>query len=152
MPRNNHNRKKQAYNLITVNNKTKVEKAGLDDEIRDGYDYEVTVALEIINDKHLARASKDRTGLFAGKPEFVITANTGKTLLNWCNEGISLEDEVKNLIHNCTSTQELLTIFNQYPTLQASLQNDFTAKKLHLEKGNPLQAMTAKINGNGLGY
>src|SRR5690606_20417476 len=35
------NRKKQGYNMITENNKTKVEKAGLDDEIRDGYDYEV---------------------------------------------------------------------------------------------------------------
>jgi hypothetical protein len=38
-----------------------VEKAGLDDEIRDGYEYEMTLAFEIINDKHMARASKDRT-------------------------------------------------------------------------------------------
>lgn len=58
------NRKKQGYNMITIGNKTKVEKAGLDDEIRDGYEYEMTLALEIINDNHMAKASKDRTGLF----------------------------------------------------------------------------------------
>jgi len=40
------NRKKQGYNMITEGNKTKVEKAGLDDEIRDGYEYEMTIALD----------------------------------------------------------------------------------------------------------
>jgi hypothetical protein len=53
------NRKKQGYNMITEGNKTKVEKAGLDDEIRDGYEYEMTLSLEVINDKHMVRASKD---------------------------------------------------------------------------------------------
>ena len=73
--------------MITDGNKTKVEKAGLDDEIRDGYEYEMTIALEIVNDKHMARASKDRTGLFTDKPEFVITIEAGKKILDWCNEG-----------------------------------------------------------------
>ena len=91
------NRKKQGYNMITEGNKTKVEKAGLDDEIRDGYEYEMTVALEIINDKHMARASKDRTQLFVDKPEFVISIETGKAILDWCNQGIeplSIENEI----------------------------------------------------------
>lgn len=127
------NRKKQGYNMITENNKTKVEKAGLDDEIRDGYDYEVTVALEIINTNHLARASKDRTGLFMGKPEFVISSETGKQLLQWCNAGISVEDEVRLLIQSAKDTNELLEIFNQYPSYQAILQAEFAQKRQSLE-------------------
>jgi hypothetical protein len=43
------NRKKWAYNMITVRNRTKVEKADLDDEIRKVYEYEMTIALKIIN-------------------------------------------------------------------------------------------------------
>lgn len=127
------NRKKQGYNMITENNKTKVEKAGLDDEIRDGYDYEVTVALEIINANHLARASKDRTGLFMDKPEFMITSETGAQLLKWCNAGISVEDEVRSLIQAAKNINELLDIFNQYPNCQSSLQTEFANKRQSLE-------------------
>ena len=35
--------------------------------------------------KHNAVASKDRTGLFMNRPEFVITPQVGKLILNWCN-------------------------------------------------------------------
>ncbi len=35
--------------------------------------------------KHHAVASKDRTGLFMGKPEFAITPETGESILKWCN-------------------------------------------------------------------
>lgn len=130
------NRKKQSYNMITEGNKTKVEKAGLDDEIRDGYDYEVTVALEITNDKHMARASKDRTNLFTDKPEFVITSEVGKKLLEWCNTGISIQEEVKTLINNCKSVNEFIDVYNKYTSMQEELKNEFTAKKLQLEQQN----------------
>ena len=83
------NRKKQGYNVITDGGKTKVEKVGMEDEIRDGYDYEMTVAFEIINNQHLCMASKDRTGLFSGIPEFVITEETGELIKDWCGKGIS---------------------------------------------------------------
>lgn len=142
-------RKKQSYNMITVNNKTKVEKAGLEDEIRDGYDYEVTVALEIINENHLARASKDRTGLFMNKPEFVITSEVGRKLLEWCNEGISLEDEVRKLIQSAKTTNELLDIYNQYPTCQNTLHKEFGTKKLSLEIYNKLSVNPQKFSANG---
>lgn len=81
------NRKKQAYNVITEGNRTKVEKAGMEDQIRDGYDYEMTIAFDITNDKFLAKAAKDRSGLFMAEPEFVITPETGKKILEWCNSG-----------------------------------------------------------------
>jgi hypothetical protein len=143
------NRKKQGYNMITEGNKTKVEKAGLDDEIRDGYDYEVTVALEIINDKHMVKASKDRTGLFAGKPEFVITPDTGKMLLAWCNSGISLRQEVLSAIDNCKTVNDLMNVYNQYPAMQGELKNEFSSKKLTLETNNKVLPNIQNFSSNG---
>jgi len=80
-------RKKQAYALVTENGRNKVEKKGMEDEIRDGFDYEMTLVLEVINEKHMVAASKDRTKLFVDKPDFVITTETGKLIKEWCEEG-----------------------------------------------------------------
>lgn len=80
-------RKKQAYEMVKENNKTTVEKKGMEDQVRDNYDYEMTIAFEIINEKHLAKAAKDRTRLFSDGHEFVITSKTGEDILKWCNEG-----------------------------------------------------------------
>ena len=88
------NRKKQGYSMTQEGGKTKVEKMGMDDQIRDGYDYEMTIAFDIINNKHLAEASKDRTGLFSGLPEFIITEETGKKIKAWCEKGIEAVVEV----------------------------------------------------------
>lgn len=81
------NRKKQAYALINEGGKSKVEKQGMEDQIRDGYDYEMTIAFELINDSHLAKAAKDRTSLFANVPEFIITEATGQLIKQWCETG-----------------------------------------------------------------
>jgi hypothetical protein len=127
------NRKKQAYNLVTEGNKTKVEKAGLDDEIRDGYEYEMTLAFEIINDKHMARASKDRTGLFVNLPEFVITPETGKMILHWCQSGVEINsDVIFDRIGECTSIQDLLSLYRMFPQFQESLKPEFERKKREL--------------------
>jgi hypothetical protein len=84
-------RKKQAYEIVTGNNgKKEVEKKGMEDQVRDGYEYEMTIALEIISDKHLAKASKDRSGLFMGKQEFVISPEIGKRIVEWCNSGAEM--------------------------------------------------------------
>ena len=124
------NRKKQGYNMITEGNKTKVEKAGLDDEIRDGYEYEMTVALEIINDKHLARASKDRTQLFVDKPEFVITVETGKAILDWCNSGADIKPiDVSERIGECKTIKELLDLYQEYPQFKDALKPEFEQQK-----------------------
>lgn len=80
-------RKKQAYEMVKENNKTTVEKKGMEDQVRDNYDYEMTIAFEIINEKHLAKSSKDRTRLFSDCHEFIITTKTGEDILNWCNQG-----------------------------------------------------------------
>jgi hypothetical protein len=145
------NRKKQGYNMITDGNKTKVEKAGLDDEIRDGYEYEMTIALEIVNDKHMARASKDRTGLFTDKPEFVITKETGRKILDWCNEGEPIKEvNILERINECKSLDELLNLFYANPTEDQNILSLYTSRKKDFEKQpTPSSLTTQKTNKNG---
>jgi len=80
-------RRKQEYDMVKEGNKTVVSKFGMKEVTREGFEYELTVNIELLNDKHMAKASKDRTKLFSGKAEFIINQNTGKQLLDWCNEG-----------------------------------------------------------------
>jgi hypothetical protein len=150
------NRKKQGYNMITEGNRTKVEKAGLDDEIRDGYEYEMTLAFEIINDKHMARASKDRTGLFVHLPEFVISPETGRMILNWCQSGEEINsDVIFGRIGECTSIQDLLSLYRMFPQFQESLKPEFERKKRELimtappsELITPVKIIKTHSNGN----
>lgn len=81
-------RRKIDYSLdVGSNGKTQVVKHGTKEITRDGFEYELTINFELINENHLAKASKDRTGLFMNKPEFIITSDTGKMILEWCNSG-----------------------------------------------------------------
>ena len=85
-------RTKQDYVLNEKNGKLVPEKVGLKTIMRDGIDYEFTIVLDI-DLKHHAKASKDRTNLFADKPEFTITSDTGKVILNWCSEETNTENK-----------------------------------------------------------
>lgn len=156
-------RKKQAYNMITENNRTKIEKAGLEDEIRSGYEYEMTVALEIINDKHLARASKDRTGLFVDKPEFLITEETGRLIKDWCELGTYSDPtdfgikSIQEQIAGCKTVEELLGLYHKQP-LQVQQQHNsvFTEKRKQLmvsmpnQSGHISQHLKSIPNGTGI--
>jgi len=80
-------RRKQDYDMSKDSNgKMKVEKAGLKEETRDGFEYELTANIEL-DIKHNATALKDRTGLFMDKPHFIPSEETGKMLLDWCELG-----------------------------------------------------------------
>jgi hypothetical protein len=82
-------RRKQDYEMTKdQNGKIKVEKAGLKEITREGFEYELTLSFAL-NQSHLALASKDRTGVFADKPEFVISVTTGETLKNWAETGVT---------------------------------------------------------------
>lgn len=87
-------RRKQDYDMVNSGGKLKVEKKGTKEITREGFEYELTLNFEIINEHHLAQASKDRTGLFDGRAAFVITEETGKELMEWANSGV---DEVKQM-------------------------------------------------------
>jgi hypothetical protein len=71
----------------------KVYKVGMKSEQRDGFEYELSVVLDITHEGHAALASKDRTGMFTDKDPAPITDATGKALLNWLNSGAELKPE-----------------------------------------------------------
>ena len=148
------NRKKQGYNMITEGNKTKVEKAGLDDEIRDGYEYELTLAFEIINENHLAKASKDRTGLFANVPEFVLGVGTGNKILDWCNSGEPINiDDVSRRIGEMVTIQQLLNLYQEYPQFRDVLKPEFEQQKRRILVNNEVKTQltnTQNFSSNGV--
>lgn len=115
-------RKKQAYEIVKTDGKTTVEKKGMEDEVRNGFDYEMTVAFNIINDKHFVEAGKDRTRLFTGKQEFVITPDTGKLIKQWCDEGIEAIDPVAGLIASVYLI-ETIPVLEQYWKSNPSYHN-----------------------------
>ena len=126
-------RSKVDYSLDKDSNgKTKVMKLGTKSITREGFEYELTVNFEFLNDKHLVQASKDRTELFSGKPEFIINSTTGKKLIEWCNQGVSIE-KIKDEIDSCMSSDELKMIYSKHPNLSKELYPLILAKKEALD-------------------
>lgn len=126
-------RRKTDYSLDKDGNgKTKVMKLGTKEITRDGFEYELTVNFELINDNHLVTASKDRTGLFSGKPEFVINSSTGKKLIEWCNLGISVEIAMSE-INTCENLEGLKHVYSKYPSLQKQIHNAIMNRKNQIE-------------------
>lgn len=126
-------RRKVDYSLdSTQNGRTKVVKHGTKEITREGFEYELTVNFELINDQHLVKTSKDRTGLFTNKPEFVINAATGKRLIAWCNQGVSIE-QIKQEIDSCTSVEALKHIYTKYSSFQTETKPLLVKRKDELE-------------------
>lgn len=107
-------RRKQDYEMTKGSDgKLKVEKAGLKEITREGFEYELTLNFNIdIN--HHATASKDRTGLFMDKPEFIITPETGKMLVDWCNSGEVVKTNEEK-INECQTLEELGKLWISIP-------------------------------------
>lgn len=98
----------------------KVHKVGMKDQQREGWEYELTVSLNIDRDTHLASPSKDRTNLFEGKQPFLITEETGELISNWCNSG---ESEIKvacNEMEIVATIDELKSVWSKYKNLQTN--------------------------------
>lgn len=98
----------------------KILKLGMKAEQRDGYEYELTVALDVLHENHVAVPTKDRTKLFNPEGE-VITRETGKRILDWLNDGRSQEEalleayqEAVERIGNTKDIAELGIIYTQF--------------------------------------
>ncbi|MBU2060727.1 MAG: ATP-binding protein, partial [Bacteroidetes bacterium] len=124
--------------------KTKVSKLGMKEITREGFEYELTVNFEFLNDKHLVSSSKDRTGLFSGKPEFIINSATGKRLIEWSNDGISIE-EIKDEINSCTNDESLKLLYTQYSHLSKELYPLIVARKETLDNLSNQVILNAQI-------
>jgi hypothetical protein len=114
-------RRKQDYEMTKDSSgKVKVEKGGLREITREGFEYELTINLEM-DLKHNATASKDRTGLFMGKPAFVPTEKTGELIREWCEQGeeafnIQPQSEWHERVERCNTQKELVELYNKYKT------------------------------------
>jgi hypothetical protein len=124
-------RTKQDYVLNERNGKYIPEKVGLKAIQRDGVDYEFTIVLDI-NINHQIKASKDRTGLFIDKPEFIINTSTGKKILEWCNQGVSLDD-VKKEINATTTLEGLRHLYQKYNSLKQQIHPLIMTRKSEIE-------------------
>lgn len=136
-------RRKQDYALST-NDKGKItpEKVGTKEITRDGFEYELTLNLEL-DVRHYATVLKDRTGLFDGKPSFMITEATGTMIKDWCDNGLDVEAEVKASIAKlemCDSVEELKTLKSMLPEY---VINDLAFKAAGNARYTELTAQTA---------
>lgn len=113
-------RSKQDYVLSEKNGKHVPEKIGLKGITRDGLDYECTLVFEL-DLKHNAVATKDRTGLFMDKPQFIISPSTGAKIREWCNQGTKL-DEILTEIQVCETVEGLRQIWHHHPTHRKVLE------------------------------
>jgi hypothetical protein len=128
-------RSKQDYVLTEKNGKQVPEKVGLKGVQRDGLEYDFTIVLEI-NIKHFATATKDRTGIFGGMPDFKVTSETGEMIRNWCLDAEpTLEEEPKDFleaIHLCKSLDDLYRLYRENPHQQDSYKAEFVNQKSKL--------------------
>lgn len=94
----------------------KVKKLGMKDQQRDGWEYELTVSLNIDRDTHMALPSKDRTNLFEGKDPFIITEETGAMIRQWCESGVDEKKQYIDTISAIDSRGVLDAFFKALPT------------------------------------
>jgi hypothetical protein len=147
-------RTKQDYVLSEKNGKMVPEKVGLKSVQRDGLEYEFTLVFDLDMKNH-ATASKDRTGLFFGKPEQKLSVETGKLIRDWCNQGVHLSiEEVGKKISDCKSVGELLDLYKQHLEYRDILKPTFEQRKkqilIHQEAVSELT--NQKIHTNGTAH
>lgn len=131
-------RRKIDYSLdVGSNGRTMVVKHGTKEITREGWEYELTVNFELVNDNHLCKVSKDRTNLFSGKPEFIINAVTGKKLIAWCNQGVSL-DTIKEEIKTATNLEGLRHLYEKYNSLQSQIKPLIIQRKSEIESSTQI--------------
>lgn len=118
----------------------KILKLGMKSEQREGYEYELTVALDLVHDNHFVIPSKDRTRLFNPDGE-QITKEVGERLLAWLNDGRSQEEalleayqEAIGRIGDTRDVAELGIIYSQFKGTEYEPQviQACTAKKADL--------------------
>lgn len=83
------------------NGKKSVVKLGMKAEQRDGFEYEMTIVLDLSHDGHYATATKDRTGTLMGRDPEVICEETGRRLRAWLEGGAEvIPDPVPTMPEN----------------------------------------------------
>ena len=145
-------RTKQDYILNEKNGKLVPEKVGLKSVQRDGLEYELTLVFDL-DMKNNAVASKDRTGLFFGKPESKLSIATGREILHWCNQEFTgpTTDDVIERINRTATIGELVHLYTEFQGFQQVLKPEFEKRKLELlansDVAKKLAASKRPVNG-----
>ncbi|WP_319231154.1 AAA family ATPase [Draconibacterium orientale] len=113
-------RSKQDYVLSEKQGKMIPEKVGLKGITREGLDYEFTLVFDV-DIKHHVTASKDRTGMFMDKPDFIVTDKIGERINRWCQSGKSVES-VAEMIKEATTVEKLREILRNYPEFRTQIE------------------------------
>lgn len=120
-------RSKQDY--IQTEDK-KIKKVGMAPQQREGMDYEFTIVFDIDREKHEATASKDRTKIFDNVIE-VITADTGRRIMEWSRNGTLEDNYVKISADNVlVKTRTGMTDIKELSVEQLNQLLDSSAYKL----------------------
>lgn len=137
-------RRKQDYEMTTnLNGKVVPVKIGLKEVTREGFEYELTANLEI-DTAHMATASKDRTGLFMGKPSFIPSEETGEIIAEWCESGAEPDETPLQIaignVRLCKTVEDLKTL---KASLQEEIVKDEAFHSAALSRYNQLNKQTA---------
>jgi len=124
----------------------KVMKLGMKDIQREGWEYELTVSLNIDRDTHLASPSKDRTGMFEGKQPFLITEQTGELIRQWCETGVDTKKELADAICSVYSAESVDQLSSIKANLPAYIVSDASFIAAGKERYNVIMAAAPKTN------
>ena len=145
-------RSKTEYVLSEKNGKQVPEKVGMKGVQRENLEYEFTLVFEL-DMLHRAKATKDRTSLFEGKPEFVPTTDTGAIILKWCSTGVEecpfyvSREDVILAIQTCTTVDELTKLYHEHPTFQQELNPEYSKRKQQILTNNISEPTNFSTNG-----
>ena len=124
----------------------KVMKLGMKDIQREGWEYELTVSLNIDRDTHLASPSKDRTGMFEGKQPFLITEQTGELIRQWCETGVDTKKELADAISSVYSAESVDQLSSIKANLPAYIVSDASFIAAGKKRYNVIMAAAPKTN------
>lgn len=128
-------RRKQDYELVDKDGKKVPQKVGLKEVTREGFEYELTINLEL-DTNHMATASKDRTGLFVSGIPFTPTEETGRMIKEWCELGVELKPiPIEDKIAACNTVEGLMQLYASTPNLHDDVKQLFTNRKKELTNG-----------------
>jgi hypothetical protein len=124
------NRRKAGYALEAgADGKLEVRKTGMKEVTEDGFDYELTIALEFEKDNTFT-VTKDRTRCLKPLEGQVIVKEMGEALAQWCKGSGAGEEQLLQSalvdVSNCTSNEALTAVFSRYTSLQKN--EDFLAR------------------------
>lgn len=145
-------RSKTEYVMAERNGRQVPQKMGMAPITREGFDFEVSIHFEL-DQLHKAFCSKDRTGLFMQRESFVITTDTGKEIITWCNSGESINAaDVMQRINGCASLNDLLQVYKDFPQYKQSLLTEFETRKrqLIIQQEVQTQLSNQPISSNGI--